>query len=245
MAGAAAGRGNPQALRSDDPVGGHGAVAGLVEGRRRDAGDTADPRRPGIGCEAVVRSIGHHARVGESEPGRPAGRRAGRWPPAVGSTTPSGSRPPSSPISSSDRPAPSGFPGASQLAGELERFFADGAFDDPDRLATARAQLAQLQVGARRRAGPTSPTTTSSWPDQPTTRGAPVQQPGGEHAADRAAQMGLPADPGVAGEHAEDQPAVDQQHDHGDRHLTRPAGPQPARQQVGRASRRSGRWPPR
>ena len=39
-----------------------------------------------------------------------------------------------------------GFPGASQLAGDLERFFADGAFDDPERLAAARAQLEQLQV---------------------------------------------------------------------------------------------------
>ena len=39
-----------------------------------------------------------------------------------------------------------GFPGASQLAGDLERFFADGAFDDPERLAAARAQLGQLQV---------------------------------------------------------------------------------------------------
>ena len=39
-----------------------------------------------------------------------------------------------------------GFPGASQLAGDLERFFADGAFDDPERLATARAHLGQLQA---------------------------------------------------------------------------------------------------
>ena len=39
-----------------------------------------------------------------------------------------------------------GFPGASQLAGDLERFFADGAFDDPERLAAARAQLEQLQA---------------------------------------------------------------------------------------------------
>ena len=39
-----------------------------------------------------------------------------------------------------------GSPGASQLAGDLERFFADGAFDDPERLHAARIQLEQMQV---------------------------------------------------------------------------------------------------
>ncbi len=39
-----------------------------------------------------------------------------------------------------------GFPGASQLAGALERFFADRAYDDPERLSAARTQLDQLQA---------------------------------------------------------------------------------------------------
>jgi HPt (histidine-containing phosphotransfer) domain-containing protein len=37
-----------------------------------------------------------------------------------------------------------GFPGASQLAGELERFFDDGEFTDRHRLADARRLLAAL-----------------------------------------------------------------------------------------------------
>jgi HPt (histidine-containing phosphotransfer) domain-containing protein len=37
-----------------------------------------------------------------------------------------------------------GFPGASQLAGELERFFDDGEFEDRRRLADARRLLAAL-----------------------------------------------------------------------------------------------------
>jgi HPt (histidine-containing phosphotransfer) domain-containing protein len=37
-----------------------------------------------------------------------------------------------------------GFPGASQLAGELERFFEDGDFEDRRQLAEARRQLAAL-----------------------------------------------------------------------------------------------------
>jgi HPt (histidine-containing phosphotransfer) domain-containing protein len=37
-----------------------------------------------------------------------------------------------------------GFPGASVLAGELERFFDDGEFNDRRRLAEARRQLADL-----------------------------------------------------------------------------------------------------
>ena len=37
-----------------------------------------------------------------------------------------------------------GFPGAAELAGELERFFDDGEFDDRHRLADARRQLAAL-----------------------------------------------------------------------------------------------------
>ena len=39
-----------------------------------------------------------------------------------------------------------GFPGASQLAGELERFFDDGDFEDRHRLAEARRQLAALHL---------------------------------------------------------------------------------------------------
>ena len=38
-----------------------------------------------------------------------------------------------------------GFAGASQLAADLERFFADGAFDDQTRLISAQQQLGQLQ----------------------------------------------------------------------------------------------------
>jgi HPt (histidine-containing phosphotransfer) domain-containing protein len=38
-----------------------------------------------------------------------------------------------------------GFVGASDLAGELERFFADGAFDDRARLDAARSTLHRLQ----------------------------------------------------------------------------------------------------
>jgi HPt (histidine-containing phosphotransfer) domain-containing protein len=37
-----------------------------------------------------------------------------------------------------------GFPGASRLAEELEKFFDDGEFDDRRRLADARRQLAAL-----------------------------------------------------------------------------------------------------
>jgi HPt (histidine-containing phosphotransfer) domain-containing protein len=38
-----------------------------------------------------------------------------------------------------------GFPGASDLAGELEQFFADGTFDDRVRLDAARSTLHRLQ----------------------------------------------------------------------------------------------------
>jgi HPt (histidine-containing phosphotransfer) domain-containing protein len=38
-----------------------------------------------------------------------------------------------------------GFPGASELAGELERFFDDGGFEDERRLALARHQLGALK----------------------------------------------------------------------------------------------------
>ncbi len=38
-----------------------------------------------------------------------------------------------------------GFAGASDLAGELEQFFTDGAFDDPRRLGAARSTLHRLQ----------------------------------------------------------------------------------------------------
>ena len=38
-----------------------------------------------------------------------------------------------------------GFPTASELAAELETFFADRAYGDPDRVATARVQLVQLE----------------------------------------------------------------------------------------------------
>ena len=48
-----------------------------------------------------------------------------------------------------------------------------------------------------------------------------MQQPGSENPADRTAEMGLPADAGVAGKNAEDQPSVQQQHEHGDDHLAR------------------------
>ncbi len=39
-----------------------------------------------------------------------------------------------------------GFPGASSLAGELERYFVDADFSDPDRLAAAREQVARLRA---------------------------------------------------------------------------------------------------
>jgi HPt (histidine-containing phosphotransfer) domain-containing protein len=38
-----------------------------------------------------------------------------------------------------------GFPGASQIAGELERFFDEGVLEDRRQLADARRQLAALQ----------------------------------------------------------------------------------------------------
>jgi HPt (histidine-containing phosphotransfer) domain-containing protein len=38
-----------------------------------------------------------------------------------------------------------GFPGASQLAGELERYFVEGDFTDQARLAMAREQVARLR----------------------------------------------------------------------------------------------------
>ena len=38
-----------------------------------------------------------------------------------------------------------GFPAVSQLAAELETFFADRAYGDPERVATARDQLQQLE----------------------------------------------------------------------------------------------------
>ena len=38
-----------------------------------------------------------------------------------------------------------GFPGASQLAGEIERYFVEADLDDPDQLATARDQVRRLQ----------------------------------------------------------------------------------------------------
>jgi HPt (histidine-containing phosphotransfer) domain-containing protein len=38
-----------------------------------------------------------------------------------------------------------GFPGASQLASEIERYFVEADLDDPDLLATARDQVRRLQ----------------------------------------------------------------------------------------------------
>ena len=38
-----------------------------------------------------------------------------------------------------------GFSGASQLAGEIERYFVQGDLDDPDQLAIARDQVRRLQ----------------------------------------------------------------------------------------------------
>ena len=38
-----------------------------------------------------------------------------------------------------------GFPGASQLAGEIERYFVEADLDDPVRLAKARDQVRRLQ----------------------------------------------------------------------------------------------------
>jgi HPt (histidine-containing phosphotransfer) domain-containing protein len=48
-----------------------------------------------------------------------------------------------------------GFPGASQLAGELERYFVEADFTDPDRLLAAREQVARLR--AELAAGPAYP----------------------------------------------------------------------------------------
>jgi HPt (histidine-containing phosphotransfer) domain-containing protein len=39
-----------------------------------------------------------------------------------------------------------GFPGASSLAGELERYFVEADFTDPEQLATARQQVARLRA---------------------------------------------------------------------------------------------------
>jgi HPt (histidine-containing phosphotransfer) domain-containing protein len=39
-----------------------------------------------------------------------------------------------------------GFPGASQVAGELERYFVEADFTDPARLDTAREQVARLSA---------------------------------------------------------------------------------------------------
>jgi HPt (histidine-containing phosphotransfer) domain-containing protein len=39
-----------------------------------------------------------------------------------------------------------GFPGASQLAGELERYFVEADFADPARLAVAREQVSRLRA---------------------------------------------------------------------------------------------------
>jgi HPt (histidine-containing phosphotransfer) domain-containing protein len=39
-----------------------------------------------------------------------------------------------------------GFPGASSLAGELERYFVEADFTDPERLAAAREQVARLRA---------------------------------------------------------------------------------------------------
>jgi HPt (histidine-containing phosphotransfer) domain-containing protein len=39
-----------------------------------------------------------------------------------------------------------GFPGASSLAGKLERYFVEADFTDPDRLAAAREQVARLRT---------------------------------------------------------------------------------------------------
>ena len=39
-----------------------------------------------------------------------------------------------------------GFPGASSLAGELERYFMEANFTDPDRLAMAREQVGRLRA---------------------------------------------------------------------------------------------------
>ena len=39
-----------------------------------------------------------------------------------------------------------GFPGASSLAGELERYFVEADFTDPAQLATARQQVARLRA---------------------------------------------------------------------------------------------------
>jgi HPt (histidine-containing phosphotransfer) domain-containing protein len=48
-----------------------------------------------------------------------------------------------------------GFPGASSLAGELERYFVEADFTDPDRLVAAREQVARLR--AELAAGPAYP----------------------------------------------------------------------------------------
>jgi HPt (histidine-containing phosphotransfer) domain-containing protein len=39
-----------------------------------------------------------------------------------------------------------GFPGASSLAGELERYFVEADFTDPEQLARARQQVARLRA---------------------------------------------------------------------------------------------------
>jgi HPt (histidine-containing phosphotransfer) domain-containing protein len=38
-----------------------------------------------------------------------------------------------------------GFPGASELAGEIERYFVEADLNDPDQLASAREQVRRLQ----------------------------------------------------------------------------------------------------
>ena len=64
-----------------------------------------------------------------------------------------------------------------------------------------------------------------------------MQQPCREHAGDGAAQVGLPANAGVAGEDTPDQSAVHEQHEHRDDHLRRAPRPQTAGQQVGQPAK--------
>ena len=63
--------------------------------------------------------------------------------------------------------------------------------------------------------------------------GPPMQQPRRQHPADGSSEMRLPADAGVAGKNAPDQPAVHKQHEQRHRHLCWAPGPDAAGQQVG------------
>ena len=108
-------------------------------------GDNGGRRRPSDRLRAVVESIGGHARSANLA-------RADRLSEALAEVAAGAldeadrrrghrDRPPAR----RDRRAPSGFPGASQLAGEIERYFVEADLDDPVRLATARDQVRRLQ----------------------------------------------------------------------------------------------------